>query len=226
MKSRKVLTQIIELIDTFEANNPHLEEYNINDFLSYLESQSYGGKQDALTTGLMREINLSGIKVHENRANIISRQVSLVYRYVKEYTKKGLEGSDLKTIEEFSYLIVLMAYDSLTKTELIQKNAMGKTSGIEVIKRLLQKNLIKQFADTKDRRSQRVKITHEGIMEMRKIFPQVQSASDVIAGNLSQSEQQTLIFLLQKLNMHHHEIFLNHLDKSLNEIREIQKSRS
>ncbi len=218
MKSRETLIQVIEYLAVFEEENPHLEGYELNDFLSFMQSRTckVSAKQIARPIGGSKKPG--GFNFSENAKALLSRQIGLIYRYAKEYTKKALKGSSLQTVEEFSFLVVLMTYDHLSKTDLILKNVMGKTSGIEVIKRLLKKGLIRQFADKKDRRSQLVAITEKGLKEMKKVFPKMQIASEIIAGNLTVSEQRTLLFLLQKLDTYHNNLFLNHRDEELEDI--------
>lgn len=224
MKTKDILLYLVEQLDAFEEENRYLRALTIDDFLGYIQSQRYGSnslqrKEDSHPEENGQE---KGPNRQEAQANLLSRQVSLIYRYAKEYTKKGLEDSCLQTVEEFSYLVVLISNKSLSKTELILKNGMGKTSGIEVIKRLLRKKLIRQYADENDKRSQRLELTPLGFAELHKVFPQMQLASDIITGNLTPPEQQTLIFLLQKLEAHHRDLFLNHLDKNLEELAEIE----
>jgi|SRR5690625_3984770 len=216
MKSKELLLQIVEHLDAFEKENKHLEQYTLRDFLSYMQSRT-GSETESLPAP--RHIaggkKPEGFRMQENTANLLSRLISLIYRYAKEYTKKALEESDLQTVEEFSFLIVLMTYDHLSKTELILKNVMAKTSGAEVVKRLLKKGLIMQFDDEKDKRSQLVAITPKGLKEMKKVFPRMHIASEIITGNLSISEQETLAFLLQKLEAYHNKLFLLHRDEEL-----------
>ena len=95
---------------------------------------------------------------------------------------------------------------------------MNKTSGTEVIKRLLKKGMIAQFRDENDRRSQLVSITESGIAEMKKVFPKMQLATEIISGNLSENEKHTLIFLLQKLELYHHDVYLNASGLELEEL--------
>jgi hypothetical protein len=52
-----------------------------------------------------------------------------MYRYAKGYIKKALQESIIQTPDEFSFLITLMTFESLTKTELINKQVIEKTSG-------------------------------------------------------------------------------------------------
>ena len=66
----------------------------------------------------------------------------MMYHYAKGYIKKALRDSYLQTSDEFSFLITLMTYDSITKGELITKHVMEKTSGSEVIRRLIKRGMI------------------------------------------------------------------------------------
>lgn len=215
MKSKEVLTQLIEHLAIFEQENKHLKCYTIEDFLSFMRSRVSEESKKVHPHHIAGNKKPNGFDFQGNTAIVLSRLISLNYRYAKGYTKKALEGTALQTVEEFSYLIVLMTYDSLSKTELILKNVMGKTSGTEVIKRLLKKGLIRQSGDKQDKRSQLVTITSKGLKEMKKVFPKMQMASDIITGNLSLREQQTLVFLLQKLEAYHNDIFLQRKDEDL-----------
>lgn len=209
MKNKEVLIRLIEHLDLFEAENTHLEHYTLSDFLSYLQSHTEGGEAAVTPRPIAGNRKPAGFEFRASAAILLSRQIGLIYRYARGYAKRALEGSELRTVEEFSYLVVLMTYAHLSKTELILKNVMGKTSGMAVIKRLLRKKLIKQFDDKADKRSQLVAITPKGLQEMKKIFPKMQAASETIKGNLDVSEQQTLAFLLQKLEAWHNDRFLH-----------------
>ena len=76
----------------------------------------------------------------------------LLYRYAKEYVKVALRDSPLSTPDEFSFLITLYPNTSRTKTELINEMVLNKTSGMEVIKSLLNKDLIREYEDPEDKR--------------------------------------------------------------------------
>lgn len=223
MKSKELLTGLIEQLAVFEEENPHLEHYRLEDFLSFLQTRTFEKSQIVSSRHIAGNKKPAGFHFQENTSIMLSRLVSLIYRYAKEYTKKALSESALQTVEEFSYLVVLMTFDSLSKTELILKNVMGKTSGMEVIRRLLKKGLIRQFADKQDKRSQLVSITPKGLKEMKKVFPKMQMASEIITGNLSLQEQETLVFLLQKLEAFHNQLFLTYKDEDLEILRHIEK---
>jgi DNA-binding MarR family transcriptional regulator len=138
--------------------------------------------------------------------------------YAKWYIKKVLRESHLQTPDEFSFLITLMTYDSLSKSELITKQVMEKTSGSEVIRRLIKRGLIVESADEDDKRSVRVSITRSGREEILKILPLMSKVSNIVVGNLSNEEINTLSYLLKKLDYFHNDIYLNKRDQSLSDI--------
>lgn len=120
--NKKVLIELIEQMSVFESENPQLTDYNLKDFLSFMQTRTYSeDKPETFHRKDGGDKRPEGFSFHEDSAVILARLISLMYRYAKEYTKKALAGSRLQTVEEFSFLIILLTYDSLSKTELIQK---------------------------------------------------------------------------------------------------------
>jgi DNA-binding MarR family transcriptional regulator len=216
MKQKEILVEVIEHLFTFDAEHQGEQSYTFADFVGYLNAKEGKPKVDLREIGGKEEPAIT--QVHENLQNEIGIFITLMFRYAKMYIKKALTESVLQTVDEFSFLINLMSYESLTKTELINKQVLEKTSGTEVIKRLLNLNLIREFADTKDKRSVRVAITDVGRQEIITLLPKTQIVSQIVVGNLSVNEVQTLAYLLKKLDFHHHDIFMNQRNASLEEL--------
>jgi hypothetical protein len=59
-----------------------------------------------------------------------------MFRFAKQYSKKALENTNLKTIDDFGFLSSLIVAESMTKTELINRHVLEITTGMEIIKRL------------------------------------------------------------------------------------------
>ena len=84
-----------------------------------------------------------------------------------------------------------------SKTELNSLNAMEKTSGAEIIRRLVAKGFAEERPDERDRRSVLVSITPRGRAELMKVFPQLHTAAQLISAPLEERQQATLDFLLK-----------------------------
>ena len=217
MKSKALIIELIEYISQFEDETKQPDkELNINDFIGFLNSKHKptNVKTIELQGGENSEINQS----QEGPATDISILIVLMFRYAKGYIRKALKSSKIKSADEFSFLITLLTYKSLTKTELIQKQVMEKTSGTEIINRLVRLGLIMQYEDEADKRSMRIKISDLGKSEIIGILPEMQKVSKIVTGNLTESEKNTLAYLLRKLENFHNDIFLNNKDAELNEL--------
>lgn len=188
----------------------------MEEFLGYLNEKS--GSQELA----MREIsgkNRDWFKdEYRNTASDISILIVLMNRYAKWYMKKVIRDSQLQTPDEFSFLITLMTYDSLSKSELITKQVMEKTSGTEVIRRLIKRGLIAESADNTDKRSIRVSITKSGRDEILRLLPLMSKVTKIVVGNLNAEEINTLSYLLKKLDYFHNNIYTNKKGQSFNEI--------
>jgi DNA-binding MarR family transcriptional regulator len=216
MKKSEILTTLINHFFSFDAEKGNHEEYSIDEFIGYLNAKS--GSQELA----MREIsgeNKGWFKdEYRNTTSDISILIVLMNHYAKWYIKKVLRESHLQTPDEFSFLITLMTYESLSKSELITKQVMEKTSGSEVIRRLIKRGLMVESADEDDKRSVRVSITRAGREEILKILPLMSKVSNIVVGNLSNKEINTLSYLLKKLDYFHNDIYLNKRDQSLSDI--------
>jgi len=216
MRKSEILTTLIDRFFSFDAEKGNHDDYSMDEFIGYLNSKSN-----------VKELEIRKIAGEENkwvkdesRTTSIDISILLVmmYHYAKGYIKKALKESCLQTPDEFSFLITLMTYESMSKSELITKQVMEKTSGSEVIRRLINRGLIIESADTKDKRSIRVSITKTGREEIIKTLPLMGDVSQIVVGNLSSEEINTLSYLLKKLDYFHNDIYINKREHSLNEI--------
>jgi DNA-binding MarR family transcriptional regulator len=216
MKKSEILTTLINHFFSFDAEKGNQEEYSFDEFIGYLNAKSGGRDLE------IREIsgdNDAWLKdEYRDSAREISILIVLMNRYAKWYIKKVLKDSRLRTADEFSFLITLMTYESLSKSELITKQVMEKTSGSEIISRLNKRGMIVESADDNDKRSIRVSITKSGREEILRVLPLMGKVTKIVAGNLSNEEVNTLSYLLKKLDYFHNDIYNNKKGFSISDI--------
>ena len=218
MKKSEILTTLIKHFFSFDTEKGNQEEYSMDEFIGYLNLKT-GTRNRKLE---MREISGDNddwlTDEYRNEARDISILIVLMNRYAKWYIKKVLKSSNLHSPDEFSFLITLMTYDSLSKSELITKQVMEKTSGSEVIRRLIKRGLIVESTDENDKRSIRVSITRSGREEVLRLLPQMSKVTRMVVGNLSTEEINTLSYLLKKLDYFHNDIYINKRGLPLSDI--------
>jgi DNA-binding MarR family transcriptional regulator len=208
MKSYKLIHQLINLVEQLEEESQR-QEVSIQDFTGFLLNKV----GDAAGNNVNSEVRFgdndsAALDIAYQLDNNIGRLFVFMSRYAKSYIKKALEGTPLQTAEDFTALAILLTHDYLSKSELISHNLQEKTSGTEVIRRLIAAGLVIQWDDVKDKRSKHIAITDEGKELLYKVFVDMNNVSKMITGKLTIAEKFTLQYLLQKLeNFHleHHE---------------------
>lgn len=150
--------------------------------------------------------------------SMIARDISFVYRYMRYFVRKAIKDTPLQTIDEYSYLITIMAKGKMTKTELNNYNVIEKTSGSEIIRRLLKSGLISQARNPRDKRSMLLSITPEGRRVIKEILPQMQLSSNLLLRALSWDQKMFLHTLHEQLCESNHPLFLSERDTDLAEL--------
>ncbi len=219
MKSYELVYKLLNLVEQYEKDRDGKEIF-LNDFsgflINHLEHSDTSltsldirfGDKDAESQELAYQID-----------NSIGRLFVYMSRYAKSYIKKTLEGTPIQSPEDFTCLAILLTHDSLSKSELISKNIQEKTSGTEVIRRLLFNGLVKQWDDQTDKRSKRISITESGKKLLHQVFDDMSYVGKMVTGNLSYSEKLKLQYLLQKLESFHFQL---HEDKVINTKEDIR----
>ncbi len=221
MKSKEILVELIEHLSDYENNCSQTgSRLNTGDFVGYLNMKlkPQSLKRDELSGG-REEWRKEEFKI-DNSATDISILVAVMFRYAKGYIKKALRSSLLNSADEFAFLITLLTYDSITKIELINLQVMEKTSGNEIINRLIKLGLVNQEVNPDDKRSLRISISEKGRAELMKVLPQMQLVSQIVSGNLNEDEKYALLYILRKLDRFHNHIFNHKRKYELTELME------
>ena len=211
MNSFQLISQLVTLVEEFEQNNK--KSLSLENFSGFLNSRltdqgNYTANADVRFGKEQPEAQEMAYQLDNN----ISRLFIFMSRYAKSYIKKALLHTSLATSEDFTCLAILLTHSSLSKSELIQLNLIEKTSGTEIINRLLSNELVNQWDDQEDKRSKRIAISKKGKELLYVVFADMNHVSKIITGKLTLSEKITLQYLLQQLEDFH---FGLHNNKSI-----------
>jgi DNA-binding MarR family transcriptional regulator len=209
MKSYQLIHQLISLVEQLEDENQG-RQVSIQDFTGFLLN-TVGDPAGNLVNSEVRfgKNETAALEIAYQLDNNIGRLFVFMSRYAKSYIKKALEGTPLQTAEDFTALAILLTHDHLSKSELISHNLQEKTSGTEVIRRLIAIGVVRQWDDQKDKRSKHIAITTEGKELLYRVFVDMNNVGKMITGKLTIAEKFTLQYLLQKLEDFHLEHYIN-----------------
>ena len=213
--SYDLVKQLLEQVEAFEQQLPSSGPRTLADFAAWLPRQVALVPPDRReVVGPIRADGLVGRPPSPEAE--IGITITYLYRYTRLYSKKALADTPLSTIDEFSYMVILLlGGPAPTKTELIDRNVHEKTTGTEILRRLINGGLIEQFDDLTDRRSKRLKLTEKGRTLMFQVMPRMSEVVKLAAGNLTPSEKMDLFHLVSKLHLFHNQIFMNERDTDL-----------
>ena len=213
MLTKDLQIEILDYLEEFEAQSKSYQKLDIEDFASFILSKSSKRNEKVIEDNV--DVECSRLDVD------LSKNLTFLGRYIKYYMHKVVNGSGLQTGDEYSYLMTLLHHESLNKTELNNLNVFEKTSGNEVIRRLIKNGMVEEFGDVKDRRSKRIRITDKGREELEHIISNLRRASYILCHPLSVEEKLVFNEFLERILKVHDGVFNNYRSCSLDEITEL-----
>lgn len=205
MKTKAILLELIDLLESFEQTVGDVEGIGLDSFLTY-----------ALSIRKSNQESYSLSAIASTDEAYIAQMLSLLHRFSRGYMKKALQHSDcLQTEEEYTYLVCLLGGDALTKSELHLRNGLERTTGSEMLRRLQRHGLIEEQADEQDKRQRLVRITPKGRSELVKVFPNLRIAAQLLSAPLDERNKLFLKSLLTELCQVHSHLTTSLRDASL-----------
>ncbi|MFD2563348.1 MarR family winged helix-turn-helix transcriptional regulator [Aquimarina rubra] len=207
MKIYELIKQLIDLTGEF-ARESRAKDINIKSFVNWLSKRmdKTSSEEENTITGHSREAE-------------IAAHIGRMSRYSNTYIKSALVDLPFTTDMDFAFTAILHRSGQIGKTDLIRKMVYDKSSGMEVIKRLLKNEIIEQFPNPDDKRSKLLRLTKKGEENVIKAYAEASKAAKMVSGCLTKSEQISLLATLKKLDEFHLPIYLEE-EKDLNVIVE------
>lgn len=210
----EILHEIISELEQFERNKSD-SQISLDSFRRWLNERFYHQESPL---NLMEKVEVDsplGLNYE------IVKQMLLLSRYSRIIIRKGMEIYPELVNEDFTYLYRLLDYESLTKIQLIEKNAHEKQSGLEVIKRLIKHELVDEFPDPNDGRSKRISVTKKGRELFKNTTQEVNLISQIITARLTSEEKESLFNIIKKMNVFQHHVYLRHRDDDISMIKNL-----
>ncbi|MBF6653222.1 MarR family transcriptional regulator [Flavobacterium columnare] len=206
--------QLLLQVKEFEQEVPIKANASVEDFRLWMNEKAY---QNTNPTALFKKKKKTVFDIE----NEIAKQVILLGRFSKQMIRRGLKDFPQLANEEFTYLYRIIDEESLTKMQLIERNAHEKQTGIEIIKRLVKNLLLEEFPDKKDKRITRLRVTQKGKSFFNESVEDVTQIARILSAKLDEEEKKNLLSLLKKLNEFHFNVYHNHKDSSIDQINKL-----
>ncbi|AXT52193.1 MarR family transcriptional regulator [Aquimarina sp. BL5] len=207
MRVYELIKQLIDLVGEF-VNERKSNDIHLKSFVNWVSKRmdQTSASENYTITGHSREAE-------------IAAHIGRLSRYSNTYIKSALVDLPFTTDMDFAFTAILHRSGEIGKTDLIRKMVYDKSSGMEVIKRLLKNEIIEQFPNPDDKRSKLLRLTKKGEEYVIMAYGEASKAAKVVSGCLTENEQISLLNTLKKLDDFHLPIYLEE-EKDLEIIRE------
>lgn len=190
-KSFHLLQELLPLMDRFLKEGQEASACRFMQWASHQEDQREEWTKEAQEQ--------AGIKA--------AQYLTYIFRFSRFYLKKGLHDSSITTPEEWTFLIHFFPDEHWSKSDLIHQNIIDFSSGSEIIKRLVKRGILKEYPDPDDKRVKRLHLSEEGKQAMAETMQTMSHIPNLLLGNLQQTEAEQLIYILEKLDQHHRDLY-------------------
>lgn len=205
-----LLKDLLDLGDAFEAAHPDRATHTLPHFMAWAAQQQATAAAPPAPVAPEPDYRYYHPDVPLLQT-YVSHVVTKAYRYFRGYVKKAFETMPLLNFDDFITLAILAERGSLTKTHLVEMTVNEKTSGMLVIKRLIDNGFVTQTDNEQDKRTRRITVTPQGLATLRAAQPVMNQATGLFTGDLTEDEQRQLGALLGRLDQFHEPIYLAHL---------------
>lgn len=205
------MNKTVELVNhwgQFEEQHPN---GNIEDFcrhyLAHLQQKKTTGK---LVGGVVPSLN----------SGLLLKIIGRISKLNMAYANLALEGSGLHQIEEFGILQTIKKEKNPKKTEVIYANLFELSSGTDMLNRLIQRGLIKEYADKEDKRSKRIELTPKGEKVAASSLVKIEKNASMLMNDLSSDDKALCIQLLKSVEIKFSELWQKHKGQEFDDIYE------
>ncbi len=203
------MNKTIELVNSwgaFEENHPN---GSLDDFCRhYLAKQAQQKIKGTLVGGVVPSFN----------DGLLLKIIGRIQKLNMNYANLALKGSELNQIEEYGILQTIKQDKNPKKTEIIYANLLELSSGTDMLTRLKNRGLIKEYDDLEDKRSKRIELTTKGEKAIETTKLKIFRNAKMLMNDLSEDDKALCIQLLKNIEIKFSALWQKHKVKDFEEI--------
>ncbi len=180
--------KLIDLADAYASEGGNTTVFDREDFVSWLITHRQ--------TPAPAPARAPGPPVN----GLIAMYLSFMARYAQFYSKRVFRDSVIYSGDDWGVLVSLYPYQQRKKTEVIRACIMEKSSGNEVLKRLLKQGLLQEQEHPGDKRSKLIALTDTGRTAFESVQKGISGLANTVVADLTEDEKGNLLQILNKLH--------------------------
>lgn len=181
------MNKTAELVKLWAEYETHYPEAGIDDFCHYFlihEREKH------------HAINFSDSPMPPNKSSIVIKMLGRIVKLHSTYALIALKECGLSSFDEFLYLSSILNDTNPKKTVVIYANFNELSSGLLIIDRLKNKELVYEQEDNEDKRSKRLTLTAKGQAVLLICYQKIRLINDMFFKDMPEDDMQLCIQML------------------------------
>lgn len=196
-----ILKEIIALAEAYQQQT-NAQRWQKEQFVSWIINEASKSQKET------RDIIPS-------QDGLISMFLGIAYKYAQFYARRVFRNTEIYSLDDFAVLVSLFPNKEFKKIDVLRMCIQEKSSGNEVLKRLLRDGMLQERENPNDARSKLLSLTDKGRIQFGLIQKGIQKMGGHIVGDLSPQEKSYLLEILMKLHHFHHPYFEENNEETL-----------
>jgi len=205
------MNKTVALVNAWGAFEERHPNGSIEDFCRYyLANQKGPQEQGPIVGGVVPDI----------KEGLLMKLIGRISKLNMSYANLALKDTGLNQIEDFGLLMTIRQEKDPRKTEVIYSNLFELSSGTDMLNRLKEKGLIREYADKEDKRSKRLMLTAKGEKTVEAAFMRIYKNARMMTSGLSDEDKDLLIELLKNMEIKFSALWQQHKGRDFDEVYE------
>lgn len=217
-----------QLINLWEEYEDHSTQPDLQEFSGWLNERFADKSVKSEKSNYVRISDPPALYAqtlqHFNDETLFLEYISRIARFHEFYNRKFLDGLPINSRLEYQFLDTVHLLQKAKKTDLISLLLVEYTTGMDIIKRLINNGLLIETQNENDKRVKLLEITNEGKKLLSLAEKRLKEERLMFLECVSMNKWKKTMPLLKELSEFHHSIYLHHNNKPYSELLNLMDS--
>lgn len=193
------MNKAVELINKWADFDEQYPEASIEDFCRHYLIK----KREKENAG-----EIAGGALPPQIDNVLMKLLGRIASMAQIYSREALRDIPGIQLESFYYLATIFQFGESRKTDIINHHLSELSTGIDILNRLKESDLIEERSDPSDRRAKLIKASHKGQQLIFQCFRRMSKVGTILFDEIDDDDKMLCIQLLKNVEIKHAKLAL------------------
>lgn len=207
------MNELVRLITLWTSFTGKYPESTVEDFCKYVLAQT---PKDDIPPQVSKEKTLIPADLDSRFMRAVTRTALSLWNYMKI----ALKQTNVKTLDNFTFLASLHVLGECRKSEVINYAMIEFSTGIEILNRMIKNGMIHERIDPEDKRGRLLSLTEKGKTNLYECFKKNHLAREILLQGVSEEDKKVCVSVLEPIHTRHSTLSTESKSKTIEEVYE------